>query len=284
VTTSLLSQPLLRRTHRFALAIVPLPCRDEWSREWQAELWHLGRKPSADRQHRISLARGMLADAIWLRADSIRATTPGSPSLCLLLLAAACALMAVSELFVAGSFHAFALIVATHFFKNYLLIAVAAIFAAVVTHPLRPMRRHGTQSFEELLSARVRRTLFLTVRIALTLALGFFAILFALSPFHFAGRFITGWAELILDAVAITVSLRHILLNQEQRCQRCLRTLNQPTRAGSPSRNFLYWSGTELTCSEGHGMLQVPAMRGSWCWYDRWVEDNSAWLVATIQS
>jgi len=279
-----LSGHLLGRAQRIALAIVPPPRRYDWSREWQAELWHLSRKSRTHRPHPLSLARGMLSDAIWLRADSIRVTSPGSASLCLLSLAAACVLIAAAELFVAGSLHVFAQIVTTHFLRNYLLIALPAIFAAVVTHPLRPMRRHGTQSLEELLSVRARRALFLTARIALTLTLGFFAILFLLSPFHFAGRLILGWAELILDAVAITTSLRHILLNQEQRCQRCLRTLNQPTRVGSPSRNFLSWSGTELSCADGHGMLQVPAMLGSWCWYDRWVEDDSVWLIATIQS
>jgi hypothetical protein len=30
-------------------------------------------------------------------------------------------------------------------------------------------------------------------------------------------------------------------------------------------------------------MLQIPAMRGSWCWYDRWIEDDAAWLLVSIQ-
>ena len=54
------------------------------------------------------------------------------------------------------------------------------------------------------------------------------------------------WIELLMWAVFVTAGLRWALLNQEQRCQRCLRMLSQPTRVGIPSRNFLEWSGTEL--------------------------------------
>ncbi|HTJ28968.1 MAG TPA: hypothetical protein VL346_00615 [Acidobacteriaceae bacterium] len=274
---------LLGRAHQIALAIVPAPRRSEWSREWHAELWHLCRKSPGRQPHPVSLARGMLADALWLRADSIRVTSPGSASLCLLSLVAACLVVAAAELIVAGSLHAFTQTVIAHFCRNYVCIAIPAILAAVITHPVRPMRRDNNPSREGLVSMRTRRALFLGARVALTLTLAFFAILFVLSPFHFAGRLVLGWAELILDAVTITASLRHILLNQEQRCQRCLHTLGQPTRVGPPSRNFLYWSGTELACAEGHGMLQIPAMRGSWCWYDRWIEDDAAWLLVSIQ-
>lgn len=284
MTARALSEVLLGCAHGAALRIVPLLRREEWSREWQAELWHLAHNSAARRPHALSLARGMLTDAVWLRADSIGWAAPGSAAFCLLSLVAGCVVLAAGELFVVGSMHGFGATVKAHFLGNYLLIALPAIFAAVVTNPVRPMRRQGCQSLEEMFSVRVRRALFLAARIGLTLALGFLAVLFVLSPFHFAGRLLVGCAEVLLDAVTITASLRHILLNQEQRCQRCLRTLSQPTRVGVQSRNFLSWSGTELACAEGHGMLQIPALRGSWCWYDRWVEEDSAWLLATSQS
>jgi hypothetical protein len=31
-----------------------------------------------------------------------------------------------------------------------------------------------------------------------------------------------------------------------------------------------------LACEDGHGLLHVPEMDGSWCWYDRWVELDSS--------
>ena len=78
-------------------------------------------------------------------------------------------------------------------------------------------------------------------------------------------------------AVTVTLGLRWALLNQEQRCQKCLRMLSQPTRVGYASRNFLEWNGTELICADGHGLLHVPEMQGSWCWYDLWVELDPSW-------
>jgi hypothetical protein len=226
----------------------------------------------------------MLADALWLRTDSIRATSPGSASLCLVSLSAACLILAAAELLIAGSPHAFIQSVSAHFFGNFLLIALPAILVAFVTNPVRPIRRENSQAQKEIILIRTRRAFFLSARVALTLAIAFFAILLLRAPFQFAGNFALGWAELILDAIAITASLRHILLNQEQRCQRCLRNLGQPTRVGPPSRNFLYWSGTELACADGHGMLQIPNLRGSWCWYDRWIEEDPACLMAALQS
>jgi hypothetical protein len=225
----------------------------------------------------------MLSDALWLRADAIRGNSRGSATLCLISLSASCFILALAEFFIAGSFQVFRQTVTHHLLGNYLPIALPSILVAVITHPLRSVHRQSSQSFEELLSIRIRRAMFLATRITLTLALGFFTILFLLSPFHFAGRNLIGFAELLLDAVTITASLRYILLNQEQRCQNCLRILGLPTRVGAPSHNFLYWSGTERACTDGHGMLQVPTLRGSWCWYDRWVEDDSSWLLATSQ-
>jgi len=90
------------------------------------------------------------------------------------------------------------------------------------------------------------------------------------------GRY-SDWAELTLYALVVTVGMRWALLNQEQRCQKCLRMLSQPTRVGNPSHNFLEWSGTELVCADGHGLLHVPEMQGSWCWYDLWVELDPSW-------
>jgi hypothetical protein len=52
--------------------------------------------------------------------------------------------------------------------------------------------------------------------------------------------------------------------DQRVRCPMCLRSLAFPVRIGRAGSMFLDWSGTELLCSEGHGVLHVPLMATSW--------------------
>jgi hypothetical protein len=124
---------------------------------------------------------------------------------------------------------------------------------------------------------RARWNLFLSAKVGLTLILGFLVSVVTAIPARMAvGRY-ADWVELFVSSLVVTIGLRWALLNQEQRCQKCLRMLSEPTRVGAPSRNFLEWNGTELVCTEGHGLLHVPEMQGSWCWYDRWVELDPSW-------
>ena len=266
----------------FAGMLVPAARRLDWTREWQAELWQL-RHDRRRAEYRnfsaaLSLAYGLVADAAWLRLDWVRDSARGSAGSCLSTLAAYCLLCGTTELAIAGSWHVFSRILFTHFFGGFVFVAIPAIFASVATYPLRPLRcdrRHIRA--EGLLSARARWNLFLVAKVALTLALGFLATLVATVPARMAvGRY-ADWVELLLSSLVVTAGLRWALLNQEQRCQKCLRMLGQPTRVGPPSRNFLDWNGVELVCSDGHGLLHVPEMQGSWCWYDQWVELDPSW-------
>lgn len=272
---------LERRVLPLAAMLAPGPRRAEWVKEWQAELWQLrhdSRSARGGSRAALSLAYGVVADAAWLRMDSVRESAPGSAGACLVTLSAFCALCAAAELELAGSWHAFARIVAAHFLGGFVFVAAPAMVAAVGTYPLRPLRcdrRHARG--EGWISARARWNLFLAAKVALTLALGFFVSVVAVTPARMAvGRY-ADWVELLVSSLTVTVGLRWALLNQEQRCQKCLRMLSQPTRVGAPSRNFLEWSGTELACAEGHGLLHVAEMQGSWCWYDRWVELDAGW-------
>ena len=274
----------LHRLLPLVRAIVPESKRGDWVREWQAELWHLGHSGSGFRDRRIeasealSLAYGLIADAAWLRWDWLRATGKGSAPACLTVLSAWCLLLAAVELAVAGSMHAFLRVFETHFIGLFVFVAAPAIVAAVSTYPLRPLRCDGGHARTgRLLSTRARWNLFLGVKVGLTLLLGFLASMVATVPVRMAVGVWSGWFELLMFSVVVTVGLRWALLNQEQRCQKCLRMLSQPTRVGPPSRNFLDWNGTEQACADGHGLLQVPEMQGSWCWYDLWVEPDSEW-------
>jgi len=66
--------------------------------------------------------------------------------------------------------------------------------------------------------------------------------------------------------------------DQRARCRVCLRLMAFPVRIGCPGCLLLDWSGTELFCSEGHGLLHVPLMAPSWDEEaDRWVSLDDSW-------
>lgn len=66
--------------------------------------------------------------------------------------------------------------------------------------------------------------------------------------------------------------------DQRGRCRVCLRLMAFPVRIGCPGCLLLDWSGTELFCSEGHGLLHVPLMAPSWDEEsDRWISLDDSW-------
>ncbi len=66
--------------------------------------------------------------------------------------------------------------------------------------------------------------------------------------------------------------------DQRARCRVCLRLLCFPVRVGCPGCLLLNWSGTELLCSEGHGMLHVPHMAPSWDEEsEHWISLDESW-------
>ncbi|WP_263355752.1 hypothetical protein [Acidicapsa ligni] len=285
-------QRLMQKLDRWAFPIaellVPAQKRSEWAQEWRAELWQLqngsrrARPAHGALSEALSLGYGLIADAGWLRVDWLRASARGSAGWCLTVLSLYCLLSAVTEFTLLGSWHTFLHILGRHFFGCFIFVALPAIFVAMATYPLRPLRCEGQHVGRLRLSARARWNLFLVAKMILTLALGFLTTMMALVPMRAAlGRY-SDWGELIFSTVVVTVGLRWALLNQEQRCQKCLRLLSQPMRVGRPSYNFLYWSGMEMVCTDGHGLLHVPEMRGSWCWYDRWVEQDPMTLSLQI--
>jgi hypothetical protein len=274
----------LTRILQCALALgeklVPSAGRSEWCREWRAELWHSehgGLPVRSEGEQTLSLAYGIIADAAWLRVDWLRDSARASAYTCLWVLGAYSLLCVLVERVAEGSWRAFIAVLTARFLGSFAFVMAPAIFAAIVTYPLRPLRCNGAHGgTKRILSTRTRWNLFLGAKISLTLLLGFLATVVATEPARtLAGTrlaWAADWLELMLSALVVTASLRWALLDQEQRCQKCLRTLRQPTRVGPPSRNFLEWSGTALACEDGHGRLHVPEMDGSWCWYDLWVE------------
>ncbi len=67
--------------------------------------------------------------------------------------------------------------------------------------------------------------------------------------------------------------------DQRRRCPRCMRALASPARVGQTSQSFLAWSGTELICINGHGLLHLPDFETSWFNKQRWLS-----LDASLES
>jgi hypothetical protein len=262
------------RSFALIASIVPSRRRSEWRREWLAELWHLehgrGRLRSRPegQMKRTSLAYGMVADSLWLRMDWVRDELRGSAAGCLATLAACSAVLLMIERLLAGSWSAALRNLDTSFLPTYAFVSIPALFAAMAIHPVRTRRCEGALG----VWARLRSTLFLAAKVALVLCLAFLAATNLATPLRIASRDLADWAQLLSSMVMATVGLRWALLNQQQRCLRCQRMMGIPNRVGRSSWNFLEWSGSELACQDGHGLLYVPEMRGNWCWYDRWVE------------
>jgi hypothetical protein len=75
------------------------------------------------------------------------------------------------------------------------------------------------------------------------------------------------------------------LADQRARCRVCLRLLCFPVRIGCPGCLLLDWSGTELLCTEGHGVLHVPHLSPSWDEEsDRWIALDDSWQELFVHS
>ena len=81
------------------------------------------------------------------------------------------------------------------------------------------------------------------------------------------------WLFLVTAMVALSWSLH----DQGRRCRLCLRRLGNEASVGTPSYLLLDWWGTELVCSDGHGLLHVPEMKSSWQEFDQWVSLDESW-------
>lgn len=263
---------------------VPAARREDWRREWRAELWQGGKHSNGCGQFKLlSLCRGMAADAAWLGLDGLRGSLlwnerRQSAGGCLAELLALCGLSVLLEWALAGSWRGMESALVRHFLGCFLFVGVPGLFVALVTAALRPRKsqtRH--RHAHAVLSAEVRWRLFLGAKVGLTVA----AVFLGSAVVALAARrvmvFGADWLELLSTSLMLILSVKWALENQERRCQQCLRMLSRPTRVGMASRNFLEWNGTELICAEGHGLLHVAEMHGSWCWYDLWVELDPTW-------
>ncbi len=81
------------------------------------------------------------------------------------------------------------------------------------------------------------------------------------------------WAFLILSLAPLSWAIR----DQQRRCRVCLKRLGTPVAIGVPGYVLLNWSGTEMVCVEGHGILYLPDSQANWLERDRWDNLDESW-------
>ncbi len=162
----------------------------------------------------------------------------------------------------------------------YLFFAILALLGGLV---LAGSRLAATRPQRIQLSARgfTRWWVFLLAKMLLVLATCFVLAL------EVCGRIsivLTGsiqplvgpsstWLFLVLSMAALS----WCLYDQTRRCRVCLKRLSNEALVGAASYLLLDWWGTELVCSDGHGLLHVPEMQSSWLEVDQWVHLDESW-------
>ncbi len=81
------------------------------------------------------------------------------------------------------------------------------------------------------------------------------------------------WLFLALSVAPLSWAIH----DQQRRCRVCLRRLGTPVPIGSPGHVLLDWSGTEMVCPEGHGVLYLPDSQANWLERDRWNTLDESW-------
>ncbi|MGB8262061.1 MAG: ABC transporter permease [Terracidiphilus sp.] len=121
------------------------------------------------------------------------------------------------------------------------------------------------------------RWLFLAAKLALILAILYIVpldMVYTGKPGYDPGA---SGAHLLFTLLLSLFGLWWAVADQRKRCPVCLRRVTHPARVGIASRTFLAWNGTELMCTGGHTLLEVPALPTSWFGEPRWVYLDASW-------
>ncbi len=126
-------------------------------------------------------------------------------------------------------------------------------------------------------TVRLRQGMFLALKIILLLPSVFYGPLILSRLGAFGSRESVYALQSCLTFTCAIFAAHWCLWDQLRRCPRCQRILTHPAHVGEPSRSFLSWSGMELMCLGGHGLLHVPDFPTSWFSHNRWHVLDSSW-------
>jgi hypothetical protein len=247
--------------------IVPADERAEWTRGWRAELWH-GHYYGRTYRATTELTAGLIRDALWLRGESWRRAFSGTATLCLASLIGMVTMAGLLAIALHGGIPALRFDAQV---KRFLLEAPLVLFVSFATSS----RRHTQQG-----RGWLKRQTFLWAKTALVLMLAAVLGWDVCQPLEKLLPLLADILQILCFVAFALVGLRWTFADQELRCKQCLRLLATPARVGRPSHNLLEWSGTELVCKQGHGLLSVPEMETSWCQTSEWV--SGGWDGAAL--
>jgi hypothetical protein len=167
-----------------------------------------------------------------------------------------------------------------HNLSNTIWFVLFATACAVLVVALR----RSMAGFGRLPEGLTGRTIwfgFLGIKSALLLAI---AALTAWCVVHWIAAWLMGstypladeysiWLFLPLAIMALSWSMR----DQQSRCRSCLRRLELPVEIGRTGSVLLNWAGTEMVCSEGHGVLYLPESAANSLDENRWNRLDDSW-------
>jgi hypothetical protein len=164
--------------------------------------------------------------------------------------------------------------------ETYLLLLLVAVTCAVWIVYARNSNR-GPGQPPASLAARCRWWAFFVAKSVLLLIATCLLALVSVRwlSVHLVGSiypmadFFALWLFLVLSVGPLSWAIH----DQRKRCRVCLRRLGNPIRTGAPGCVLLNWSGTEMVCSEGHGILYLPDSQAEWLEGERWNNLDDSW-------
>lgn len=254
-----------------AARLVPAGEREEWSRGWQGELWHMhhgGLRPGrASATKLLDFYVGLVLDALWLRGEAWRRRLHGTPTLCLgalvgmNLLAAVPAVLLRFWVGAEGS-------AAVGQMEGSMLASPLLLLVAFAVAP----RRHSEDGAVKRGRRWLRRQIFFGAKASLVLSLMLLLSGDLLEPVTVAAPNVADFLQILCFVLFALLGLRWAILDQDGRCKQCLQVLAMPAQVGRPSHNLLEWTGVAMVCTRGHGRLNVPELETSWDASGRWVD------------
>jgi MacB-like periplasmic core domain len=168
--------------------------------------------------------------------------------------------------------------------RRNLWYAVWFVMLAVGCAVLVVILRHAANGFVDLPEGFRDRTVWLGFFAAKSVLLLTVAGLAAWSAVHWIANWIAGstyptvdeysiWLFLPLAIAALSWSVR----DQQRRCRTCLQRLELPVEIGRPGSVLLNWAGTEMVCSEGHGVLYLADSPANSLDRDHWSKLDKSW-------
>jgi hypothetical protein len=124
---------------------------------------------------------------------------------------------------------------------------------------------------------RLRRWIFFSTKILFILPIVFFGTFLVAHGTVTTSLDTCLPVQFLLAFASYLLAFRWALADQRQRCPKCLSLLSDPARVGQTAQSFLEWSGTELICAKGHGLLHIPEWPTSWFATQRWLYLDPSW-------